>query len=241
MRIVKTEDYREMSRKAAGMLAAQVICKPDAVLGLATGETPLGAYKCLIGWHASGDLDFSRVRTFNLDEYKGLSRDDVQGYRYFMEKNLFFGIDVKPENRHIPDGLAADPDVECARYEAAIGQCGGIDMQLLGIGNNGHIGFNEPDAAFSGETRVVDLAENTILANSRFFDRIEDVPAQAFTMGIKTIMRARRIILVASGEHKSRILKEALCGAISPGVPASILQLHGDVTIVGDKAALSLI
>jgi len=229
-----------MSRRAAGIIAAQVTLKPDSVVGFATGETPIGTYKSLIERHMSGDVDFSSVKAVNLDEYKGLSREDAQSYFHFMDVNLFSCINIPPGNRHIPDGLAADPASECGRYDAVIERCGGIDLQLLGIGNNGHIGFNEPGDEFTKYTHVVDLAENTIAANSRFFERIEDVPVRAYTMGILTIMRARRILLIASGAHKSKILRDALCGAITPKVPASILQLHGDLTVVGDEDALSM-
>jgi len=241
MRIIQTDTYQAMSRKAAAVIAAQVIAKPDSTLGLATGDSPLGVYQCLIDWHKSGDIDFSQVKTVNLDEYRGLSPDDEQSYRFFMYKNLFSGINVPAENRHIPDGLAGDPAAECARYDDVIARCGGIDLQLLGIGNNGHIGFNEPADAFTKGTHCVGLTDSTIDANSRFFAKREDVPVRAYTMGVRTILSARKIVLIATGERKAQIIKQAFFGDITPLVPASALQLHGDVTLVGDKAALSLI
>ena len=230
-----------MSRKAADILAASLIMKPGCVFGLATGDSPLGTYGLLADWYGGGDLDFSRASAFNLDEYRGLGPDSDQSYRYFMERNLFSKINIKQENRFIPDGLAADPRAECARYEAAIEGCGGIDIQLLGIGLNGHIGFNEPAGEFCKDTHLTDLTESTIEANSRFFERREDVPIQAYTMGICTIMRARKILLIVSGERKAEIVERAFFGAVAPEVPASILQFHNDVTIIGDDGAFSLI
>ena len=231
----------EMSRKAANLIAASVSLKPDAVLGLATGDTPLGVYKCLIERHAGGEIDFSAATAFNLDEYRNIAPEAEQSYRRYMIDNLYSKIDMRPENRHIPDGLAADPATECERYEKLIAGCGGIDVQLLGIGHNGHIGFNEPGGEFVGNTHLVALSDSTIDANSRFFRRREDVPAEAYTMGIGTIMRARMIILVASGLGKAEIIHRALFGAVTPAVPASILQFHANVTIIGDAAALSMI
>jgi glucosamine-6-phosphate deaminase len=230
-----------MSGKAAGIIAATVLLKPDSVLGLATGSSPIGVYDNLIEWYKCGRIDFSKTTAVNLDEYKGAAPDTEQGYRFFMEQKLFSKINIPPENRHIPDGLAADPSAECERYDSIINRCGGIDLQLLGIGLNGHIGFNEPDDEFAKDTHVVDLTASTIEANSRFFSRREDVPVQAYTMGIRTIMRARKILLIVSGEQKADIVKSAFFGAVTPRVPASILQFHGGLTVVGDKAALSLI
>jgi glucosamine-6-phosphate deaminase len=211
------------------------------VLGLATGGTPIGVYQCLIEWHLKGFVDFSEATAFNLDEYRGVPPQSDQSYRHYMSANLFSKIDIKPENAHIPDGLAEDPARECGRYEKLIRDCGGVDVQLLGIGNNGHIGFNEPDGAFAGETHLVDLSQSTIDANSRFFAKREDVPVQAYTMGVGTIMRARKIVLIASGGGKAEIVRRAFFGAITPEAPASILQLHDDFTLVGDAAALSLL
>ena len=239
MRIIKTKDYQEMSRKAAGILAAQVALQPNSVLGLATGSTPIGTYDQLVAGCESGDVDFSMVSTANLDEYKGLNRENDQSYYYFMNQHLFNRINIDKGNTHLPNGMAADSDQECQQYEALIESLGGVDMQLLGIGHNGHIGFNEPAAAFPKATHCVDLTESTIEANKRFFASADDVPKQAYTMGIGTIMKAKKILLLATGEEKAEILAKAFFGEITPEVPASILQLHPDVTIVADEAALS--
>lgn len=239
MRIYRAKDYKDMSRKAANIISAQVIMKPNCVLGLATGSTPIGTYQQLIEWYKKGDLDFSEVTSVNLDEYKGLSPENDQSYRYFMNTNFFDHINIRKEYTYVPDGLEPDSDVACSEYNQIIRSCGGIDLQLLGLGNNGHIGFNEPGAAFEKETHCVDLTASTIEANKRFFATIDEVPKQAYTMGIKTIMQARKILLIASGEGKAAILKQALSGPVTPAVPASILQMHNDVTIVADEAALS--
>ncbi|MBS6642090.1 MAG: glucosamine-6-phosphate deaminase [Clostridiaceae bacterium] len=239
MKVIKTKDYQDMSRKAANVISAQVITKPDCVLGLATGSTPIGTYKQLIDWYNKGDLDFSEVKTVNLDEYKGLSRDNDQSYYYFMYNNLFKHINIKLENTNVPNGTEPDSEKECSRYDDVINGLGGADLQLLGLGHNGHIGFNEPDDTFAKTTHCVDLQESTIEANKRFFADINDVPRQAYTMGIKTIMQAKKILLVVSGEDKAEILREVLTGPITPKVPASILQLHNDVIVVADEAALS--
>ncbi len=239
MKILKAKDYDDMSRKAANVISAQVIMKPDCVLGLATGSSPIGTYKQLIEWYNQGDLDFSEVSTANLDEYKGLTRDNDQSYYYFMYNNLFKHVNIDLAKTNIPDGTEPDSDKECARYNAVIDSLGGIDLQLLGLGNNGHIGFNEPDEEFAKLTHCVDLQPSTIEANKRFFASIDDVPKQAYTMGIKTIMQAKKVLLIVSGEGKADILRDALFGPVTPHVPASILQLHNDVTIVADEAALS--
>ena len=241
MKIYETKDYQEMSRQAANILSAQVILKPDCVLGLATGSTPIGTYDQLVDWYNKGDVDFSQVRTVNLDEYRGLTRDNDQSYYYFMHKHLFDRVNIKLENTNVPDGTQEDAEKECARYEALIESMGGVDIQLLGLGHNGHIGFNEPGEAFEKETHCVDLTESTIEANKRFFASADDVPKQAYTMGIKTIMQAKKILLIAGGEEKAEALKNSLYGPITPSVPASILQLHNDVTVIADEAALSLI
>ena len=239
MKIYVTEDYQSMSRKAANILSAQVILNPTCVLGLATGSSPVGMYKQLIEWYKRGDVDFSEVRTVNLDEYVGLAPDHDQSYRYFMQTNFFDHINIKPENTNLPNGQAADLAAECKRYNQVIHSQGGIDMQLLGMGHNGHIGFNEPGDTFDLETHVVDLTERTIEANARFFATPNEVPRQALTMGIKTIMQARRILVVVSGEDKADAVKAALTGPVTPKVPASILQLHPNVMLVADKAAMS--
>lgn len=241
MKIIGAEDYNAMSRKAANIISAQVILKADSVLGLATGSSPIGVYNQLIDWYRKGDLDFRECHAVNLDEYYGLSKNDEQSYAYFMYQNLFKHININSEKTYIPDGTNQDIKAECIRYNNVIKSLGGIDLQLLGIGHNGHIGFNEPGGAFEKETHCVELSLETIEANKRFFEKIEDVPTKAYTMGIKTIMSARKIVLIASGESKAEILARALTGAIEPSVPASILQLHYDVTVIADKAALSVI
>ena len=241
MKIYMGEDYKGMSRKAANIISAQIILKPDCVLGLATGSTPIGTYDQLVNWYEKGDLDFSKVVTINLDEYKGLSGDNDQSYRYFMNKHLFDRINIYKENTYVPNGLEADSKKTCQEYNDIITKCGGIDMQLLGLGHNGHIGFNEPGGAFEKETHCVNLTKSTIEANKRFFEKEEDVPRQAYTMGIKSIMQAKKILVVVSGEDKADIVKEAFTGPVTPEVPASVLQLHNDVTLVGDRAALSKI
>lgn len=241
MQIIRARDYEDMSCKAAGILSAQIILKPDCVLGLATGSTPIGIYEQLILRYQEGELSFSKVKTVNLDEYKGLAPDHEQSYRYFMDTHLFSHVDINKKDTYTPDGLAEDEAAECARYEGVIRQMNGVDMQLLGLGHNGHIGFNEPAGAFQKSTHCVALTESTIQANSRLFERIEDVPHHAYTMGIGTIMGAKKILLVVSGQDKAKILREACFGPITPKVPASILQLHPDVTVVGDAEALSQI
>lgn len=228
-----------MSRKAANIISAQIILKPDCVLGLATGSTPIGTYQQLIARYQEGDLDFSQVRTANLDEYRGLTRDNDQSYYYFMYHNLFKEVNIDMANTNIPDGTNPDSAAEAARYDQVIRDLGGVDLQLLGMGHNGHIGFNEPGDAFDKGTHCVDLQPSTIEANKRFFASIDDVPKQAYTMGIQTIMSARKILLLVSGAEKAEILHKALCGPITPHVPASVLQLHNDVTVVADEAALS--
>ena len=239
MQIYRAKDYEDMSKKAANIIASQVVLKPDCVLGLATGSTPIGAYKNLVEKYEQGELDFSQVTTVNLDEYKGLPRENDQSYYYFMHDNLFDHVNVKPENTHLPDGTKENADEECARYEELIRSLGGQDLQLLGLGHNGHIGFNEPDAIFEKETHCVDLRESTIEANKRFFDSADDVPKQAYTMGIGTIMQAKKILVVVSGEDKADTVAKAFFGPVTPEVPASILQFHKDVILVADEAALS--
>ena len=239
MRIYQEADYEGMSRRAANLISAEVIRQPDCVLGLATGSTPVGTYKQLTVWNQRGDFSFKEVRTVNLDEYKGLAPTHDQSYRYFMQANFFDHIDIHFENTHVPDGLATDAAAECARYDELIRSLGYADLQLLGLGRNGHIGFNEPDDCFTKPTHVVDLTQSTIDANARFFESADDVPRQALTMGIGCIMAARRILIIASGEDKAEAVYNAFCGPITPQCPASILQLHPDVVLVGDKAALS--
>ena len=239
MRICQVEDYAAMSRAAADIIASQITEKPDCVLGLATGSTPVGAYALLAERQRGGELSFERVRSVNLDEYYGLAPEHAQSYRYFMEKNLFGIVDIRPENTNVPDGLAPDPVAECARYDRLIDDLGGTDLQLLGLGENGHIGFNEPGPAFIPETHLVDLTESTVNANSRFFASRDEVPRQALTMGMRAIMQARRVLVIVNGENKAEAVKKAFDGPVVPDVPASILQLHRDVVLVADRSALS--
>ena len=241
MRIIVTKDYNDMSRKAANIISAQIITKPDCVLGLATGSSPVGAYKTLVDWYKKGDLDFSEVTTVNLDEYRGLTHSNDQSYYYFMHQHLFDRVNIDPERTNVPNGMEPDAEKECGRYEELIRSLGGVDLQLLGLGHNGHIGFNEPGEAFEKETHCVDLTESTIEANKRFFASADDVPKQAYTMGIKTIMQAKKILIVVNGENKADIVERAFFGPVTPEVPASILQLHNDVTLVGDEEALAKI
>lgn len=238
MRMYQAKDYNDLSRKAANIISAQVIMKPNCVLGLATGSTPIGAYRQLVEWYRKGDLDFSEVTTVNLDEYRGLPKKNEQSYYYFMNENLFSKVNIDPSRTFLPDGMEEDTQKACSEYNAIIHSLGGVDLQLLGLGHNGHIGFNEPGIAFETETHCVNLTERTIKANMRFFVSENDVPRQAYTMGIKTIMSAHKILVVVSGEDKAAILKEAFFGPVTPAVPASILQLHQDVTVVADEAAL---
>lgn len=241
MRIYIGKDYEEMSRIAANVLSAQVTMKPDCVLGLATGSTPIGTYKVLIDRCAKGDLDFSQVKSINLDEYVGLSGEHDQSYRYFMNHNLFDHINIDKANTNVPNGLAEDLDAECERYNGIINTLGPIDVQVLGMGHNGHIGFNEPSDVFELETHKVELAQTTIDANARFFANADEVPRQALTMGIKTIMQARKVLVVANGKGKAEIVKKAFTGPVTPQVPASILQMHPDVVVVLDEEAASLL
>ena len=240
MKIIHAKDYEDMSRKAANIISAQVILKPDCVLGLATGSTPIGAYHQLIKWYEKGDIDFSQVHTYNLDEYRGLSHDDVQSYHYFMRDNLFDHINIDQANTHVPDGSNLDAEAACKEYDRIVAAAGYPDLQLLGIGHNGHIGFNEPDDHFSAGTHCVDLTESTIQANSRLFEKEEDVPRQAYTMGTQTIMYARMILVVANGEKKAQAVRDMCYGPVTPSCPASILQLHTNCVLVADEAALSL-
>jgi glucosamine-6-phosphate deaminase len=233
MKFIKTDSYEKLSRQAANLISAQIILYPDSVIGLATGSTPLGTYRQLVAWYEKGDLDFSSVKTVNLDEYVGLAPDDEHSYRYFMDKNLFSKINIKRENTYLPDGLS-DPAEAAREYDKIIEGLGGIDLQLLGIGHNGHIGFNEPDFAFEKTTHAVELDDSTINANARFFADRALVPRRAVTMGMKSIMQAKKIVLIASGEDKREILHKALYGPVTPAVPASILQLHPCLTVIAD-------
>lgn len=239
MKIYRAKDYNDMSRKAANLISAQIIMKPNCVLGLATGSTPVGTYHQLVEWYDKGDLDFSEVMTVNLDEYKGLTRENPQSYYYFMNEHLFGKVNINKTRTFLPDGTEPDSNTACENYNEILRAVGDVDLQLLGLGHNGHIGFNEPGESFSTETHCIDLSEQTINANARFFETLDEVPRQAYTMGIKTIMSARRILIIVSGEDKAEIVKRAFFGPITPQVPASILQLHRNVTLVADEAALS--
>lgn len=241
MIIYRAKDYKDLSRKAANILRAQIIMKPDCILGLATGSSPVGTYEKLVEWYQEGDLDFSKVSSINLDEYKGLKPDNDQSYRYFMDTHLFNHINIDKTRTFVPNGLETDSEKACKNYDEIIEKLGGVDLQLLGLGHNGHIGFNEPSDVFPCGTHCVDLAPSTIEANKRFFTSESEVPRQAYTMGIRSIMLAKKIIVVVSGKDKAEVLKKVICGPITPNVPASVLQLHADVTIVADEAALSQI
>ena len=241
MRIIETKTYEDMSKQAANIIASVVTLKPDCMLGLATGSSPIGTYEELVKKYEAGELDFSEVTTVNLDEYKGLPKENEQSYYYFMHDNLFDKVNIKPENTHLPDGTNLDSEEEAARYEALVQSLGTVDLQLLGLGRNGHIGFNEPGNHFEDGTHCVDLKESTIEANKRFFESADDVPKQAYSMGIGTIMRSKKILLVVSGEEKAQALKDSIYGPVTPEVPGSILRFHPDVTIIADEAAMSLI
>lgn len=232
MKIINTKDYGEMSRKAANIISAQIILHPHSVLGLATGSSPIGTYEQLVEWYNKGDIDFSGITTINLDEYYGLDGANKQSYRYFMNHYLFSRVNINMGKTHLPNGKAMDIDVECKRYDKLISSLGGIDLQLLGIGLNGHIGFNEPSGAFEQTTHCVELKQSTIQANLKFFQNIDEVPKRAITMGIKSIMQAKKIILIVNGTEKKEILHKALYGPVTPAVPASILQMHPDLTVV---------
>lgn len=241
MKIIHAESYDDLSRKAAEIIAAQIKSKPDGVLGLATGSSPVGTYKELVKMYESGELDFSRISSINLDEYVGLDGTSDQSYRFFMNDNLFDHVNIDKSNTNVPNGKAEDRDAECIRYDALRSEIGPIDMQLLGIGENGHIGFNEPSDEFIYETHVVTLTDSTIMANSRLFVDPADVPRYAMTVGMETIMTAKKVLLVANGAKKAQALRDTVSGPVTPRVPASILQQHPDVTIIADAEALSLI
>ena len=239
MRVYCAKDYNHASRVAANIISAQVIIKPDCVLGLATGSTPIGTYEELIRRYEKGDLDFSKVHSINLDEYRGLSPENDQSYRYFMNTHLFDKINIDKKNTYVPDGLEPDKEKACRDYEEIIRVHGGVDLQVLGLGHNGHIGFNEPGSVFEKETHCVTLSETTREANARFFSSMDEVPTEAYTMGIGSIMQAKKIIVIVTGEGKREIVKKAFQGPITPDVQASVLQLHNDVILVGDEAALA--
>ena len=240
MKVIITENYEEMSAKAAEILTAIVKNNPNATLGLATGSSPIGTYQNMIKDHKENGTSYKNVHTVNLDEYVGLTADHDQSYAYFMRDNLFNHIDVKPENTNVPSGVAKDLGAECDRYNALLDEYK-QDVQLLGLGSNGHIGFNEPGTPFGSVTHLVDLTESTIKDNSRLFASIDEVPRQALSMGIKNIMNAKSILVVVSGANKAKAVYGMVKGEITPELPASVLQLHPFVTVVCDKAAASLL
>ncbi|MDR2546425.1 MAG: glucosamine-6-phosphate deaminase [Lachnospiraceae bacterium] len=241
MRFIKTDDYEGMSKAAAAIVTEQIKTKPSSVLGLATGGTPVRMYELLIKAYEKGELDFSQISTVNLDEYKGITRDNEQSYFYYMNERLWKHTNIDPKRTHVPDGMVADAEAVCLAYEQTISDLGGIDLQILGIGHNGHIGFNEPGDVFEDRSFCVELSQATINANQRFFATADDVPKEAYTVGIGTIMSAAKIVVMISGEDKAAIVKEAFTGPVTPKVPASILRFHRDVTVIGDAAALGLL
>ena len=241
MELIVVKNYEEMSKKAASIISSQVVIEPNSVLGLATGDTPLGMYKELIKKYKENEVDFSKVKTFNLDEYYGLERDNIQSYYFYMINNFFEFINIDSNNINIPNGTSNDIEEDCLNYERKIKEAGGIDIQVLGIGVNGHIGFNEPNVNFEAQTHLVNLNENTIKSNARFFNSIDEVPKKAISMGIKTILQSKKIILLASGESKAEAVYNTVNGKISPEIPSSILQLHQNVTIILDESAAKLL
>jgi len=241
MKIQIVNDYQQLSEVAANLVAGQVILNNNPVLGLATGSTPEGMYHRLVQMCRNGVLDFSNTTTFNLDEYLGLSPDHPQSYHFYMYRHFFHLVNVPPQNIHLPPGLDSDPSQACRLYDRKISEAGGINLQILGIGVNGHIGFNEPHNYLKTGTHLVELEEETVEANSRFFDSPEEVPRRAITMGMRGIMQAEKIVLLASGENKARAMKEATCGKISTRVPASFLQLHRNAIFIVDREAAALL
>ncbi|MDO5135404.1 MAG: glucosamine-6-phosphate deaminase [Eubacteriales bacterium] len=241
MKLIKVKDYQELSKKAAGIIAANIILKPDCVLGLATGSSPVGTYQELATMYERGELDFSQVTSVNLDEYVGLDGSSDQSYRYFMNKNLFEKVNIPMGRTFVPDGSNLDEKKACADYEEILKKTGPADLQLLGIGVNGHIGFNEPSDAFAASTHCVELTEETIQSNKRFFQREEDVPKKAYSMGIGNIMNAKMVLLVANGKNKAQAVAQMIQGPVTPKMPASILQFHPNVVVIADEEALSML
>ncbi|OSA93141.1 UNVERIFIED_ORG: glucosamine-6-phosphate deaminase [Clostridium botulinum] len=241
MKILVCENYDKLSEKAAQIIMSQITLKSNSILGLATGSTPIGMYKKLVEMYENKMIDFSDVKTFNLDEYQNLPISNEQSYHYFMDDNLFNYINVKRENIHIPNGMVNDIENECIEYDNLIKEAGGIDIQVLGIGNNAHIGFNEPTVSFEKKTYVVELEESTKIANARFFNSLDEVPSKAITMGIGSIFESKKIMLLATGENKAKAIYDTIYGKVTPEVPASILQFHDDVIVILDKKAASLL
>lgn len=241
MKILVCKNYESLSKKAAQIIGSQLILEPSSTLGLATGSTPEGLYKNLIEMYNDGLIDFSKATTFNLDEYYQLPVENDQSYHYFMDQHLFNHVNINKENVHVPNGMADDIEAECINYENSIDAAGGIDIQVLGIGSNGHIGFNEPTIDFQGKTHVVTLEESTRMANSRFFNSIDEVPSKAVTMGTGSIFKSRKILLLASGKNKAKAIADTVYGTVTPEVPSSILQFHNDVIMILDEEAASLL
>ena len=241
MRIIVCDNYESLSKKAAQIISSQIILEPKSILGLATGSTPIGMYKNLIKMYKEGLIDFSKIKTFNLDEYYKLPINNNQSYHYFMNENLFNHININKKNIHIPNGMSDDIDKECILYDQMIDDNGGIDIQVLGIGNNAHIGFNEPNINFNNGTHVVTLDESTRNANARFFNNLDEVPKKAITMGIGSIFKSKKIMLLASGKNKAEAIYNTVYGKVTPQVPSSILQFHKDVILILDKDAASLL
>ena len=241
MRLIRAKNYDDMSLKAANIIAAQVSLNPKSVLGLATGSTPIGTYRHLVEWYQKGELDFGKAVSINLDEYCGLSGDHPQSYRRFMQENLFDHINIPADRSFLPDGTQTDSALECARYDRIIEEHNGIDLQLLGIGRNGHIGFNEPDDHFTCGCHVVNLTESTIQANRRFFDSEASVPRQAVSLGVGSILASRCILLLATGEDKAQAIHDTVCGDITSRTPASILKTHPNVILLLDRAAAGML
>lgn len=239
MRIIKVKNYEELSKKTANLILAQVNLKPNCVLGLATGGSPVGTYEKLVAAYREGDVDFSEVTTINLDEYRGIQREHEQSYYRFMHENLFDHVNVRADHIFVPNGENLNSEEVCGEYDKIIKMYGGMDLQLLGIGLDGHIGFNEPGDHFEANTHCVDLTESTIEANMRFFNSKDEVPRQAYTMGIAPIMQAKKVIMIANGKNKAEIIRKAFTEPITPEVPASILQMHADFTLIADEEALS--
>lgn len=237
MKVIVTKNYEEMSAVAANMVAELIAAKPNCVLGLATGSTPEGMYANLVRGYKEGKIDFSAVRSVNLDEYFPIKPENDQSYRYFMNKNLFDHVNIDKANTYVPNGQAEDPQAEGARYEKIIDDLGGADLQILGIGQNGHIGFNEPDEVLIAGTHLEDLTEDTIKVNSRFFASVDEVPKQAFSMGIGSIFKARSIVIMASGANKHNAVAKMLEGNVTTFCPATLLNLHPNVTLICDEAA----
>ena len=237
MRVIVCDTYEELSATGAKLIESQIMLKPDSILGLATGSTPIGLYNKLVELNKSGEVDFSKVITFNLDEYYPIKRSNNQSYHYFMNEHLFNHININKNNTYIPNGETKNPEEECENYEKLIEEAGGIDLQLLGIGQNGHIGFNEPDDNLNTSTHITNLTESTIKANSRFFNNISEVPTKALTMGISTILKSKKIILLASGINKHEVVKELLTEDINTNIPATLLKVHRDVVLICDKEA----